>query len=104
MAKSNKSNNSATFWLEKTTFLFKVQSTTVTHPCLLVSNLESVNRNLYVDPLLVFSTGLDGHLELLQGVLAHPVSPGLLHLQHSNQLPLEELALAQELLLVPASP
>ena len=75
-----------------------------THPGLLVSDLESVYSNLNVDPLFVFSTRLDGHLQLLQGVLAHPVPPGLLHLQDSDQLPFEELALAQELLLVAASP
>ena len=75
-----------------------------THPGLLVSDLESVYSNLNVDPLFVFSTRLDGHLQLLQGVLAHPVPSGLLHLQNSNQLPFEELSLAQELLLVAASP
>ena len=79
-------------------------STQFTHPGLLVSDLESVHSNLYVDPLLVFSTRLDGHLQLLQGVLAHSVPSGLLHLQDSNQLPFEELSLAQELLLVAASP
>ena len=77
---------------------------TITDPCLLVPDLQSVHSNLYVDPLLVFSTRLDGHLQLLQGVLAHPVPPGLLHLQDSDQLPFEELSLAQELLLVAASP
>ena len=85
-------------------FLFKVQSNTVTYPCLLVSDLESVHRNLYVDPLLVFSTRLDGHLQLLQGILAHPVPSGLLHLQHSDQLPFEGLTFSNELLFVTASP
>ena len=74
------------------------------YPGLLISDLKPVHGNLDVDALLVLSAGLDGHLELLQRVLAHPVPPGLLHLQHPDQLPLEHLAVADKLLLVSTSP
>ena len=77
---------------------------TSSHPRLLISDLKPVHSNLDVDSLLVLAAGLDGHLELLERVLAHPVPPGLLHLQHPDQLPLEHLAVADKLLLVPTSP
>ena len=48
------------------------------------------------NPLLVFARRLDGHLQLLQRVLTHPVSPGLGHLQHTDQFALEGLTFAKE--------
>ena len=39
----------------------------------------------------------------LYGVLAHPVPPGLLHLQHADELAPERLALAHELVLASTS-
>ena len=38
-----------------------------------------------------------GHLELSEGLLTHPVSPRLRHLQHTNQLALETEALHEPL-------
>ena len=74
------------------------------HPCLFIPDLEPVDGDVDEDPLLVLPGGLDGHLQLLEGVLAHPVAAGLLHGEHADQLPLEDLALAHELVLAAALP
>ncbi len=74
------------------------------HPCLLVPDLEPVDCDVEHDPLLVLARRPDGHLELLQRVLAHAVAARLLHLQHADQLPLERLPVAHELVLVPRTP
>ena len=75
-----------------------------TYPGLFIANLETIHSNLDVDLLFVFSARLDRHLELLEGVLTHSVPASLLHLQDSNQLAFECLALSDELLLVTTSP
>ena len=76
----------------------------LSYPCLLIPDLEPVDGDVNDDPLLVLPGGLNGHLELLQGVLAHAVAAGLLDGQHADQLALENLALAHELVLAAALP
>lgn len=58
-------------------------------PSLLVSEAQAVNGDVDGDALLVLARGADGHLEIGQGILAHPVATSFSHLQDSDELRLE---------------
>jgi len=47
-------------------------------------------------PLLVLPSRPDGHLEVLQRLLAHPIATGLAHLQNADELCLELNAIAEK--------
>lgn len=64
-------------------------SQALTHPSLLITEAQAVDGDVDGDALLVFARGPDGHLEVGQGILAHPVTAGLGHLQDADELRLE---------------
>lgn len=49
----------------------------MTYPSLIIAQPQSINSNVDLYPLLMFPSCSDGHLQVSQGFLAHPVSPGL---------------------------
>lgn len=65
-------------------------------PCLLIPQPQPIDGHMDGYPLLVLAGCPDGHLEVLQRLLAHAISPGLAHLQNADELCLELDAIAEK--------
>jgi len=63
---------------------------------LLIPQAQPVDGHMDGYPLLVLPSRPDGHLEVLQRLLAHPIATGLAHLQNADELCLELNAIAEK--------
>ena len=75
----------------------------MTYPVFLVSDFETIDGHMNDNLLFVFTGRFDSRLQLLKGVLAHPVTTSLTHFKHPDQFPLEGLALAHKLVVAGAT-
>jgi hypothetical protein len=76
----------------------------MSYPCLFISDLETIDSNMYQDLLFMFARGLDGSLELLQCILAHSIASGLLDFKDPDKLAFEHLTFSHKLLLITSTP
>ena len=74
------------------------------YPCLFISDFQTIDSNMYQDPLFMFARGLDGSLELLQCILAHSIASGLLDFKDPDKLAFEHLTFSHKLLLITSTP
>jgi hypothetical protein len=67
-----------------------------TYSSFFISQPQSIDSDMDCDPLFVLARCSDGHLQVLQRLLAHSIPSGLPHLENPNEFRLELYSITEK--------